>query len=83
MNHEIRSFLSKVLILWIFQVEKEVVQLVQAWEEEQERPFLLNGVRFVEFIANQKLDCERKKEEEKMQRVSFENFLIYQFSFHL
>ena len=43
---------------------------IATWEKEHGRAFLVGGQRFTEFIAKQREDHEREKENEKRQRVS-------------
>ena len=52
------------------QLEDEVRAQVERWEAEQQRPFLVRGMRFVDYIRDQWDEYQRNKENEKDQRVS-------------
>ena len=52
------------------QVEEEVKEQIRAWEARHQRQFLVDGVRFVDYIQNQWESYQRNKENEKDQRVS-------------
>ena len=43
---------------------------IGAWEARHQRQFLVDGVRFVDYIQNQWESYQRNKENEKDQRVS-------------
>ena len=61
------------VILWItlFQkVEQEVADQIEEWEKQMGREFLVEGVRFLDYIKYQWENYKVQKENEKSQRVS-------------
>lgn len=50
-------------------VEEEVKELLQIWEDKHGSPFLVGGVSFTDFIADQWERFKHDKENEKLQRV--------------
>ena len=51
-------------------MEREVQIAVQQWESLHEEPFLINDVRYLDAIDEQRDHFEQKKEAEKAKRVS-------------
>ena len=54
----------------VLQIEAEVRAQIERWEAQQQRPFLVQGMRFVDYIREQWDDYHRNKENEKEERVS-------------
>lgn len=52
------------------QLEEELKGRVELWEQEQEQAFLVNGQRFMEYVAEQWQLHHMEKEKEKQERVS-------------
>ena len=57
-------------VMVVLQIEAEVRAQIERWEAQQQRPFLVQGMRFVDYIREQWDDYHRNKENEKEERVS-------------
>lgn len=51
-------------------MEKELEQLVAAWEKQQGHPFLISGKRLTDYIVDQWHQYHHQKEQEKEKKVS-------------
>ena len=52
------------------QVEDEVFKLIEEWERQNDRVFLVGGLAFKSFVRKQKDDWANEKENEKLIKVS-------------
>lgn len=55
---------------WYLQLEKEIDQQINEWEAEHGCVFLVDGVRFIDYVQNQWEEHRIAQETEKMERVS-------------
>lgn len=60
----------------VFQLEKSLKVQIDAWEQEQDKEFLVNGQKFLEYVQEQWDYHHTEKEKEKMERVS-ESFVLF------
>ncbi|CAI9558964.1 unnamed protein product [Staurois parvus] len=51
-------------------LEEDLKARIEVWEVEQECPFLFNGSKFMDYVANQWETLKQQKEREKQDRVS-------------
>lgn len=58
------------LYFLLLQVEEDAREEIEAWEKENGRVFLLEGVPFVHYIQRQWELFREQKENEKQERVS-------------
>lgn len=54
------------------QLQEELENRIQAWEQEREEPFLVKGQQFMEYVTEQWQLYRMEKEKEKQERVSAE-----------
>lgn len=52
------------------QLEKKLKAQIEAWECEQGRDFLVNGLKFLQYVEEQWEQQRAEKEREKLARVS-------------
>ena len=64
-------------------MEQEVADQIEEWEKQMGREFLVEGVRFLDYIKYQWENYKVQKENEKSQRVSCILFLLLEGSFVL
>lgn len=57
-------------LLAAFQLEKKLKAQIDMWECEQGRDFLVNGLKFLQYVEEQWEQQQAEKEREKMARVS-------------
>lgn len=57
-------------LLAAFQLEKKLKAQIDAWECEQGRDFLVNGLKFLQYVEEQWEQQRAEKEREKLARVS-------------
>ena len=57
-------------------MEQEVADQIEEWEKQMGREFLVEGVRFLDYIKYQWENYKVQKENEKSQRVSWIFFLL-------
>ena len=57
-------------------MEQEVADQIEEWEKQMGREFLVEGVRFLDYIKYQWENYKVQKENEKSQRVSWILLLI-------
>lgn len=57
-------------LLAAFQLEKKLKAQIDAWECEQGRDFLVNGLKFLQYVEEQWEQQRAEKEREKQARVS-------------
>lgn len=56
--------------MFILKLEKKLKSEIEAWEGEQGREFLVNGQKFMQYVAEQWELYQIEKEREKQERVS-------------
>ena len=56
-------------VSYYHQVEQEVAEQIEEWEQQMGRHFLVNGERFLDFTRHQWETYKIQKENEKSQRV--------------
>lgn len=58
-------------------VEKELKGVLEQWEEDHERYFVISDSRYLDTISRQWAERDEKKEKEKLKRVSSCDYLNY------
>lgn len=53
----------------LFQLEKTLKTQIDAWEQEHDKEFLVNGQKFLEYVQQQWEHHHTEKEKEKLERV--------------
>ena len=53
----------------MFQLEKTLKTQIDAWEQEHDKEFLVNGQKFLEYVQQQWEHHHTEKEKEKLERV--------------
>nr|CAB3265130.1 protein regulator of cytokinesis 1 [Phallusia mammillata] len=49
-------------------IEEDLFAAIEVWEEKKGQPFLVEGIRFADYVHSQWEACERRKESEKQLR---------------
>lgn len=58
-----------LFLLLFFQLEKTLKAQIDAWEQEHDKEFLVNGQKFLEYVQEQWEQHHTEKEQEKVERV--------------
>lgn len=70
---------ENLILFFALQIEEEVAEAIQKWELENHKDFLVDGMKFPEYLKNQWENFQLQKEQQKQSRVNIGDFDVLLF----